>query len=111
MASVQEPEQDNLPHDHGAAWVVYGVYDGEIKQTKFRWFYPGEGVDSVQIKETGDFVQRDGKVAFFLPGEIHNTLNVSGGRALVVRLESQKLDRVVRYQYNPDEGTVKMMDR
>ena len=47
---------------------------------------------------------------FFLPGEIHDTLNVSGDRALVVRLESQKLDRVVRYQYNPDEGTVKVME-
>ena len=53
MASVQKPDQDNLPHDHGAAWVVYGVYQGAIKQTKFRWFYPGEGVDSVQIGETG----------------------------------------------------------
>ncbi len=110
MASVQKPEQDNLPHDHGAAWVVYGVYQGEIKQTKWRWFYPGEGVDSVQIKQTGDFIQGDGKVAFFLPGEIHDTLNVTGDRALVVRLESQKLDRVVRYQYNPDEGSVKVME-
>ena len=54
-------------------------------------------------------------MAFFLPGEIHNTLNVTDdrddGRAVVVRLESQKLDRVVRYQYNPDEGTVVVMDR
>ena len=111
MASVQKPDQDNLPHDHGSAWVVYGVYEGAIKQTKWRWFYPGEGVDTVQIKQTGDFVQGDGKVAFFLPGEIHDTLNVTGDRALVVRLESQKLDRVVRYQYNPDEGTVKVMDQ
>ncbi len=59
-ASVQKPDQDNLPHDHGATWVVYGVYDGAIKQTKWRWFYPGEDVDSVQIQEIGDFVQKDG---------------------------------------------------
>ncbi len=50
-------------------------------------------------------------MAFFLPGEIHNTLNVTGDRAVVVRLESQKLDRVTRYQYNPEEGTVVVMDR
>ena len=73
-------------------------------------FYPGEGVDSVQTGKTGDFVQGVGKVAFFLPGEIHDPLNVTGDRAMVVRLESQKLDRVVRYQYNPDEGTVKVME-
>ena len=53
MASVQEDGRDNLPHDHGNAWVVYGVYDGSIEQTKWRWFYPGEGVDRLQLKETG----------------------------------------------------------
>ena len=34
MCTVQKPGQDNLPHDHGAAWVVYGVYEGAIEQTK-----------------------------------------------------------------------------
>ena len=110
MCSIQKPDQDNLPHDHGAAWVVYGVYQGAIEQTKWRWFYPGEGVDSPQIKQTGNFTQNNGKVAFFLPGEIHHTKNVSGGRSLVVRLESQRLDQVIRYQYNPEENTVKTMD-
>ena len=110
MASVQKPDQDNLPHDHGAAWVVYGVYDGAIEQRKWRWFYPGEGVDTPQIKETGDFVQENGTVAFFMPGEIHTTKNISGKRSLVVRLESQKLDRVTRYQYDPKKNTVKVMD-
>ena len=116
MCSVQTPGQDNLPHDHGAAWVVYGVRDGAIKQTKWRWHYPGEGVERIQIKETGNFVQKDGSVAFFMPGEIHNTLNVTennvnGGRSVVVRLESQKLDRITRYQYNPADNSVTMMGR
>lgn len=111
MCSIQKPGQDNLPHDHGAAWVVYGVYEGAIKQTKWRWFFPGEGVDAPQIKETGSFVQKHGSVAFFLPGEIHHTENVAAGRSLVVRLESQKLDRVTRYQYDPTKHTVKVMDR
>ena len=111
MCTVQKPGQDNLPHDHGAAWVVYGVYDGAIKQTKWRWFYKGEGVDTPRIKETGRFVQKNGKVAFFLPGEIHHTRNITGGRALVVRLESQKLTELTRYQYDPNANTVKKMDR
>ena len=111
MASVQKPDQDNLPHDHGAAWVVYGVYQGSIKQTKWRWFYPGEGVAHPQIKETGHFVQNEGAVAFFLPGEIHHTVNVAGVRSVVVRLESQKLDRVTRYQYNPKDNSITVMDR
>jgi hypothetical protein len=32
-------------------------------------------------------------------------------RSLVVRLESQRLDRVMWYQYNPQENTVIVMDR
>ena len=111
MCTVQKPDQDNLPHDHGAAWVVYGVYQGAIEQNKWRWFYPGEGVESTQIKQYGKFVQKDGAVAYFLPGEIHHTRNVTGGRALVVRLESQKLDQVTRFQYNPEDNSVTIMDR
>ena len=111
MAPVQKPGQDNLPHDHGVTWVVYGIYKGSIRQRKWRWAFPGEGVDHAQIKETGQFIQRDGDVAYFLPGEIHDTLNVEEGRSIVVRLESQKLDRVTRFQYNPETGTMKVMDR
>jgi len=111
MASVQKPGQDNLPHDHGVTWVVYGVYKGSIRQRKWRWAFPGEGVDKAQIKESGKFIQKPGSVAYFLPGEIHDTLNVEEGRSIVVRLESQKLDRVTRFQYDPEAGTMKIMDR
>ena len=111
MVTVQKPDQTQLPHDHGVAWVAYGVCQGTIKQTKFRWAFPGEGVDSPQIKKSGEFTQSDGSVAFFLPGEIHQTLNVTGGRALVVRLESQKLDTLTRYQYDRSDNSVKVMDR
>lgn len=111
MASVQQPGQDNLPHDHGVTWVVYGVYQGAIRQRKWRWAFPGEGVDQAQIVEHGSFVQRDGTVAYFMPGEIHDTLNIDDGRSLVVRLESQKLDRVTRFQYNPETGSMAVMNR
>ena len=111
MASVQKPGQDNLPHGHGATWVVYGVYDGVIQQRKWRWAFPGEGVDKAQIVEHGKFLQKDGAVAYFIPGEIHDTLNTRDGRTVVVRLESQKLDRVTRFQYNPEDGSMEVMDR
>ena len=29
----------------------------------------------------------------------------------MVRLESQKLDTLTRYQYNPEDNSVKIMDR
>jgi hypothetical protein len=68
-------------------------------------------VEQAQIVEHGSFVQPDGAVSYFMPGEIHDTLNIVEGRSLVVRLESQKLDRVTRFQYNPETGSMAVMNR
>ena len=102
--------------------------EGAIKQTKWRWFYPGEGdfPDSVQqIQEIGDFVQEAPRWPFSCPVDpqpvnVAGDLRCGAGRCRYRRsavpfscpwCESQKLDRVTRYQYNPEEGTVVMMDR
>ena len=36
MCGVQPAGQEGVPHDHGTTWVVYGVYEGAIEQTKWR---------------------------------------------------------------------------
>ena len=107
MCSIQDPgrnpnEGGGRPHDHGASWVVYGVYRGAIEQTKYRWWYPETDWTNPQLKEIGRFVQRAGDVAFFLPGEIHKTVNAANERSLVLRVEGQKLDGVVRHRYDPE---------
>lgn len=95
------------PHDHGASYVVYGVYKGAIAQGKYRWTFPGEGLwTSPELKESERFVQREGEVAFFLPGEIHKTSRVGDMPPIVVRLEAQRLDRVLRHAYNPENQAV-----
>jgi predicted metal-dependent enzyme (double-stranded beta helix superfamily) len=100
MCGVQPPGQSNAPHDHGASWVVYGVYQGAIEQTKWRWHYPESDRTSPELRDLESWVQGEGDVAFFLPGEIHTTRCVADGRTLVLRLEAQKLDRVVRHRYD-----------
>ena len=107
MCSAQRPGQDNSPHDHGASWVVYGVYQGAIEQTKWRWVYPEHDWTSPELKPTERYVQGEGKVAFFLPGEIHTTKNVHDGRSLVFRLEGQHLERVLRHRYNQQEHSAR----
>ena len=95
-------------HDHGASYVVYGVYRGAIEQTKYTWTYPTDGDWTGPVLEPGDcFVQNAGNVAFFLPGEIHRTTAVGNEVPVVLRLEGQFLDRVVRHTYdleNDDEA-------
>ena len=101
MCSVQRPGQTNIPHDHGASWVVYGVGRGTIEQRKYRWVYPEDNVfdSSPELQELGRYTQNEGDVAYFLPGEIHTTHNVNDGRSLVLRIEAQDLRGVWRHQY------------
>jgi predicted metal-dependent enzyme (double-stranded beta helix superfamily) len=107
MCSAQRPGASNSPHDHGASWVVYGVYEGAIEQTKWRWVCPPHDWTSPQLTPIEKLVQRQGEVAFFLPGEIHTTANVHDGRSLVVRLEAQRLDLVMRHRYDPERNAAK----
>ena len=104
MCSVQHPGQDNWPHDHGSSWVVYGVYEGAIEQVKWGWVYDEGKWTTPHLERYQDYVENPGDVAFFLPGEIHNTRNVNEGRSVVVRVEGQELSRVPRHRYNPETG-------
>lgn len=114
MCSIQDPNRDprlggGIPHDHGASFVVYGTYKGAIEQTKYRWFYPEGAWTSPRLQESERFVQRAGQVAFFLPGEIHKTVNATNERALVLRVEAQTLDRVTRHRYDPETNAVTLI--
>ena len=105
-ASAEGPG-GRLPHDHGASFVVYGVYKGAIEQTKYKWTYANdEDWTSPELRASECFVQRPGDVAFFLPGEIHKTTRVGTEPPVVIRLEAQWLDRVVRHAYNPETNNV-----
>ena len=46
-----------------------------------------------------------------MPDDIHDTLNVQEGRFLMVRLESQRLDRRTRFQYYTETAPMKALDR
>lgn len=96
------------PHDHGASWVVYGVYQGAIEQSKYTWSYPSGQWTSPHLQASETFVQNEGDIAFFLPGEIHKTATVSETAALVLRVEGQAMDRVVRHRYNLADHSAQM---
>ena len=88
------------PHDHGAAWVVYGVYSGAIQQTTWRWAFHAPDRSDPHLDEVGQWIQKSGEVAFFMPGAIHAQKNVFDGPSVVIRLEGQKLDGVIRHSYD-----------
>lgn len=92
------------PHDHGASWVAYGTYEGAIEQTRMYWDY-SEGRLQPRLTARESFVQRAGQVAYFLPGEIHNTRNVADDRSVVVRVEAQQMATVWRHRYDQESHT------
>lgn len=101
MTSLPSPRSESaggrLPHDHGASFVVYGVYKGAIEQTKYKWTYTKDGHwTSPELRTSERFVQRPGDVAFFLPGEIHKTTSLGSEPPVVICLKAQWLDRVLR---------------
>jgi hypothetical protein len=102
---AQKAGQANSPHDHGAGWVVYGTYEGAIEQTRWAWEY-SNGVLAPKLVPTEPFVQNPGEVAYFLPGEIHDTRNVAE-RSVVVRVESQKNSTLWRHRYDPRGNTAR----
>ena len=101
---AQQRDQANAPHDHGAGWVAYGTYEGAIQQTRWGWDYD-KGLLKPQLVAKASFVQEPGEVAYFLPGEIHDTKNVADGRSVVVRVESQKVATLWRHRYLKDGNT------
>ncbi|NIO06993.1 MAG: hypothetical protein GTO40_02980 [Deltaproteobacteria bacterium] len=115
MTSLPDPKgeggsRERYPHDHGASFVVYGVYKGATQQIKFRWTCPEGGNRSEpELKEYDRFTQNTGQAAFFLPGEIHMTGTVGGERSSIIRLEAQKLDRVKRHAYKAKGANVVLM--
>ena len=100
MVSTLAPGWGNVPHDHGTIWVVYGVYQGAIQQTKYQWVYPEGEWTSPTFTQIQSFRQGPGEVSFFLPGEIHDTRNAITERSLVIRVESRSLEGHWRHMYN-----------
>ena len=67
-----------------------------------RWRY------TTELKPLESWVQGPGAIAFFLPGEIHHTRCVAADRAVVVRLEGQKLAGMLRHRYDPQTNTAEL---
>ncbi len=65
------------PHDHGAGWVFYAVYSGEIAMTTFELITSAKG--ETKLVSRGSDVMRSGQCRVFLPGDIHDTRCLTEG--------------------------------
>jgi len=101
LAHTEHEGVHRAPHDHGRAWVIYGVQHGEVEMGTYgRTTDPTGTVRLVKREAT---VLRPGEARVFLPGDIHDTRCLSG-RALLLRFTERDLKkedvqehRVTRY--------------
>ena len=101
MAHTEQAGLYRPPHDHGRGWVIYAIQQGEIEMgTYARSLEPDGGVRLVKRDAT---LVRAGQARVYLPGDIHDTLCISGPALLLrfterdLKVEDQRDHRVTRY--------------
>ncbi len=90
LAHTERAGLQRAPHDHGRAWVIYGVQHGEVEMGTY-----GRTLDSsgnVRLVKREATVLRPGEAKVFLPGDIHDTRCLTG-EALLLRFTERDLRR------------------
>ncbi len=105
MGHVHKQGHGNLPHDHGPCWVVYGAYSGVTEITLYRRTDDGKEAGRAALEKKELHRLSPGVVHPYLPGQIHST-NAVEGPAVVFRFLSYDLEKIERYRYNIEKGTV-----
>ena len=105
-AVVRVPGRKGRPHDHGEAWVLYGVLDGTESLERYERVDDGSKSGYAEIKLTSVSKGSQGKVDLVAPRDIHAE---QGGdaRSVAIIIRSQKLGGSnIQHGYNVAEKTV-----
>jgi hypothetical protein len=100
------------PHDHGRAWVIYAVQQGEIEMGTYGRLEQEDG--SVRLVKRGSTRVRPGQVQVYLPGDIHDTRCMNGPALLFrfterdLKKEDTEAHRVTKYVERDGAWTVRM---
>jgi hypothetical protein len=87
LAHAEQQSLYRPPHDHGRAWVVYGVQSGTLEIGSYVRVEDPRGQKLV-LRET--VVLRPGEARIYLPGDIHDTRCLTKD-ALVFRFTERDL--------------------
>lgn len=71
LAHTENEGLYRAPHDHGRAWVVYGVQSGELEIGTYKRVALENG--EVGIVERDRSILRPGEARVYLPGDVHDT--------------------------------------
>lgn len=106
MGHVHKLDHGNPPHDHGPCWVVYGAYSGLTEITTYRRTDDGKTPGRATLEKKEIHRLSKGVAYCYLAGEIHAT-QVLQAPAVVFRFLSYDLNKVERYRYDLEKGTLR----
>lgn len=98
------------PHGHGHGWVIYAMQQGEIEMGTYARLDEPDG--SVRLVKRGSTRVQPGQVQVYLPGDIHDTLCLTGPALLFrfterdLKKEDKDEHRVTRYAKRDGVWTV-----
>lgn len=101
LAHTEQAGLYRPPHDHGRAWVMYAIQQGEIEVDTYARIEDPEGGARLVKRESTRV--RPGEVRVYLPGDVHDTRCVSGPTLLFrfterdLRKEDKEAHRLTRY--------------
>ncbi len=101
LAHTEQAGLYRPPHDHGRAWVIYAVQLGEVEMGTYARIDGPDGQPRL-VKRNATLV-RPGETQVYLPGDIHDTLCVTGPALLFrfterdLRKEDRQARRLTRY--------------
>jgi predicted metal-dependent enzyme (double-stranded beta helix superfamily) len=106
-AVVRVPGRLGSVHDHGPAWVVYGVLDGTESLERYRRLDDGAKPGYAEVEMTSVTTGSQGKVDLVPPYDIHAE---QGGptRSVAMILRSQPLGEgtVLQHQFDAEAKTI-----
>ena len=108
LAHTEQAGLYRPPHDHGESWVAYVVLEGEVEMGTYAKAIEQDG--SSRLIKLNTILMRAGQVQTYLPGDVHDTLCVTGP-ALLLRFTERDLQiekregRLTRYSKQSDIWT------
>lgn len=104
MAHTEQRDLYRPPHDHGRAWVVYGVQSGELEVGTYARVTDATG--KVRLVRREMHVLRPSEARAYLPGDIHDTRCLSD-TALLFRFT----ERDLRHEDRVEQKLTRFVDR
>ena len=98
LAHAQRAGKAGLPHSHGASWAIYGTARGYTEMIEWRRTNP-ESEEAAILEPVCSYRLRPGETRAYGPHLIHSTAHPQG--AWVIRMTGTDLDRLPRFQFNP----------